>query len=106
MENGEWSLEPEGEAEVLDIIIVSDAVEGTPVAKAVREQVAAELSRRGREMLNEDEEIKSPKRNVIRVESEETHDYVKEGREYGKGRGRKDFRTEGGERSAKALVSL
>ena len=29
MENGEWRLEPEGEAEVLDIIIVSDAVDGT-----------------------------------------------------------------------------
>ena len=31
-------------------------------------------------MLNEDEEIRSPKRKVIRVESEETQDYVKEGR--------------------------
>ena len=31
-------------------------------------------------MLNEDEEIGSPKRKVIRVESEETQDYVKEGR--------------------------
>ena len=42
--------------------------------------VEAKLSRRGREMLNEDEEIRSPKRKVIRVESEETQDYVKEGR--------------------------
>ena len=31
-------------------------------------------------MPNEDEEIRSPKRKVIRVESEETQDYVKEGR--------------------------
>ena len=28
-EESEWRLEPEGEAEVLEIIIVSDAVEGT-----------------------------------------------------------------------------
>ena len=31
MENGEWRLEPEGEAEVPEIIIVSDAVDGTLV---------------------------------------------------------------------------
>ena len=29
LENGEWRLEPEGEAEVPEIIIASDAVEGT-----------------------------------------------------------------------------
>ena len=29
MEESEWRLEPEGEAEVPEIIIVSDAVEGT-----------------------------------------------------------------------------
>ena len=43
-------------------------------------------------MLDEDEDIRSPIRKVIRVESERT--------EYGKRRGRKDFRTERGERSA------
>ena len=31
-------------------------------------------------MLNEDEEIRCPKRTVIRVESEETQDYVIDGR--------------------------
>ena len=31
LEKGEWRLEPEREAEVPEIIIVSDAVEGTPV---------------------------------------------------------------------------
>ena len=31
-------------------------------------------------MLNEGEEIRSPKRKVIRVESEETQDYVREER--------------------------
>ena len=78
-----WRLEPEGEAEVPEIIIVSDAVDGTPVdldGESRHEHVEAKLSRRGREMLNEVEEIRNPKREVIRVESEETQDYVKEGR--------------------------
>ena len=77
LENGEWRLEPEGEAEVLEIIIVSDAVEGTPVdldGESRHEQVEAKLLTWGREMLNEGEEIKSPRRKVIRVESEETED--------------------------------
>ena len=69
MENGEWRLEPEGDAEVPEIIIVSDAVEGTPVdldGESRHEQAEAKLSRRGIEMLNEGEEIRSPKRKVIR----------------------------------------
>ena len=72
LENGEWRLEPEGEVEVPDIIIVSDAMEGTPVdldGESRHEQVEAKLSRRGREMLNE--ELRSPTRKVIWVESEE-----------------------------------
>ena len=83
MEDGEWRLEPEGEAEVPEIIVVSDAVESTFVdldGESCHEHVNAKLSRRGREMLNEDEEVRSPKRKVIRVESEETQDYVEEGR--------------------------
>ena len=79
LENGEWGLEPEGEAEVPETIIVSDAGEGTLVeldGESRHEQVEAKLLRGGREMLNEDEEI----RKVIRVESEETQDYVKEGK--------------------------
>ena len=74
-------MEPEGEAEVPEISIVSDAVESTNVdldLESRREQVEAKLSRRGREILNEGEEIKSPKRKVIRVESEETQDYVRD----------------------------
>ena len=45
-----------------------------------REQVEAKLSRREREKapIDEGEEIESPKRKVIRVESEETQDYVRE----------------------------
>ena len=58
-------------------IIVSDAVEDLD-CKSRREQAEAKLSWRGREMLNEGEEIGSPKRKVIRVESEETQDYVRE----------------------------
>ena len=56
MENGEWRLEPTGEAEVLEIIIVSDAVEGTPVdldGESRHEHVEAKLSRRGREMCKD-----------------------------------------------------
>ena len=81
LENGERRLEPEGEAEVPVIIIVSDAVEGTPAdldGESRHEQVEAKLSRREREMLNEGEGIRSPKRKVIRVEAEETQDYVRE----------------------------
>ena len=79
MASGGWSQK--GEAEVPGIIIVSDAVEGTPLdldGESPHEQVEAKLSRRGREMLNEGEEIRSPKRKVIRVKSEETQDYVRE----------------------------
>ena len=52
-------------------------------------------------MLNEGEEIRSSKRKVIRVESEETHDYVTEEKST-------DYEEEDerGERSAKALISL
>ena len=75
---------PEGEAEVPEIIVVSDAVEDTLVdldGESRHEQVEAKLSRRGREMLNEGEEIRSPRRKVIGVESEETQDHVREGKE-------------------------
>ena len=61
MEESEWRLEPEGEAEVPEIIIVSDAVEGTFVdldGESRHEQVEAKLLRRGREILNGDKESK------------------------------------------------
>ena len=71
LEESERWLEPKGEAEVSEIIIVSDAVEGTPVdldGGSPSEQVEARLSRREREAPNEEgEEIESPKRKVIRV---------------------------------------
>ena len=65
---------------MLEIIIVSDAVEGTFVdldGESRHEQAEAKLSKRGREMLNEGGEIRSPKRKVIRVDSEETQDCVR-----------------------------
>ena len=82
MENDEWRLEPEGEAEVPDIIIVSDAVEGTTVdleGESRHEQVEASF-REGEERCSM--RATSPKRKVIRVGSEETQDYVRE-RQYG-----------------------
>ena len=56
--NGQAGKRRQRRAEVPEIILVSDTVEG--------------------KMLNEGEEIRSPKRKVIRVESEETQDYVTE----------------------------
>ena len=52
MEESKWRLEPEGEAEVPEIIIVSNAVENTFVdldGESRREQVEAKLFRRERE---------------------------------------------------------
>ena len=52
LEESEWRLEPEGEADVPEIIIVSDAVEGTFVdldGESRHEQVEAKLSRRERD---------------------------------------------------------
>ena len=69
-EKSAWRLEPEGEAEVPEIIIVPDAVEGTNVdfdGKSHREQAEAKLSRRGREMLNEGEEIRSTESDSGRI---------------------------------------
>ena len=82
VEKSVWRLEPEGETEVPEIIVVSDAGESTHVdlgCKSHHEQAEANISRREREVPGEEgEEIKSPKRKVIRVESEETQDYVRE----------------------------
>ena len=53
MEDSEWRLEPEGEAEVPEIMIVSDAVEGTFVdldGESRCEQVDAKFLRGGREI--------------------------------------------------------
>ena len=60
MVESEWRLDLDGEAEVREIIIVSDAVEYTFVdldSESRLEQVEVKVSRRRREMLNESEEI-------------------------------------------------
>ena len=65
-----------------EIIVVSDAVEGTFVdldGESRRDHEEAKLSRREREASSEEgEQIKSPKRKVIRMDSEETQDHVRE----------------------------
>ena len=104
----EWRLEAEEEAEVPEIIVVSDAVESTPVdleGESRHEEVEAKLLRRGREMLNEDEEIRSPKNNLGGIRR--NTGLCERRKEHGAGRGgREDLRTERGERSVEAPVSL
>ena len=78
----EWRLEPEGEAEVPEIIVVTDAVASTFVdldGGSRPEQVEARLSRREREKhwAKGVRKLKSHRRKVIWVESEETQDYVR-----------------------------
>ena len=107
----ESRLEPEGEAEVPEIIIVSDAVDSTKVdldGKSHREQAEERSSRREREVPGEgSEDVKSPKRKVIRVKSEETQDYVREANSAEQEQeGRDEFRTECGQCSAETDVSL
>ena len=67
MGKSEWRLEPEGEAEVPEISIVSDAVESTKVdfdGKSHREQAEERFSRREREVPSEGgEEIKKSKKS-------------------------------------------
>ena len=109
LENGEWRLEPEGEAEVLEIIIVSDVVEGTPVdleGESRHEQVEAKLSRREREMLNEGGDQKSEKRSNSGGIRRNTR-LCERRKDYGiRGSETEDLHTECGGLSAKAFVSL
>ena len=69
MEESERRLEPEGEAEVPEIIIVLDAVESTNVdryGKSRRKQAKERSSGREREALGKGcEENKSQKRKAI-----------------------------------------
>ena len=74
-----WRLEPEGETETLETKVVSNGVEGVRADPGRRERVQAKNSRRQSEAPGEEgEEMKSPKRKIIRVESEETQDHVTE----------------------------
>ena len=83
-EGGEdaWRLEPEGKTETLETKVVSHGVEGVYVdsigeGRHEREQVTN--SRKQSEAPGEEgEEIQSPKRKIIRVESEGTQECVRE----------------------------
>ena len=70
-----WGLEPEGETETPETRVVADGVEGIYV------DLKGEVKnhRNPSDVPGEEgEEIKSPKRETTRVESEETQDHVRE----------------------------
>ena len=89
-----WRLEPEGEAERAEATVPWNETEGfsvNPEGEGRYEQVRAKTRRKEREnQANMEEkvdgdapsedgaEIQSPKRKVIRVEPEETQDYVRD----------------------------
>ena len=80
-----WRLEPEGETEMPETGVVSDGVEGICVIQIGEghfERGQIKKSRRQSDALGEEgEEIRSSKRKVIRVESEEAQDYVREAKD-------------------------
>ena len=63
MEDGEWRLEPEGEVEVSEIIVVSDAVEGISV------ELDGEC-RHEKQMFREGEERCSMRARRLEVQNE------------------------------------
>ena len=73
-----WRLEPEVETETPETKVFWKGVEGVlgcPDGEGHHEQEQVKSSRRQSEAPGEEgEEVKSPKRKVIRVESEETQD--------------------------------
>ena len=77
-----WRLEPEGERETLETEVFWNGVEGIPgypYGEGHHKRVQVKSSTRESEAPGEEgEEVKSPKRKEIRVESEETQDYVRE----------------------------
>ena len=75
-----WRLESEGETETPETKVLRSEV--GPDGESRHERVQAKSSRRESEPLGEEgEEVRSPNRKVIRVESEETHDYVREAKD-------------------------
>ena len=74
-----WRLEPEGETETLETMVLWNEVEGVSVNPDGAGDHERKSSRRESEAPGEEgEEVKRPKRKVIRVEFEETHDYLRE----------------------------
>ena len=81
-----WRLEPEGETEMPETSVTSDGVEGFYVdfdGEGHHERGQIQNSMTQSDVPGEEgEEIKSPKRKIIRVESEETTDYVREANDH------------------------
>ena len=77
-----WRLEPEGETKTPETMVLWSEVEGVSVnldGESRHERLVAKSSRSESEALGEEgEEVKSP---MIRVESGETQDYVREAKD-------------------------
>ena len=89
-----WRLEPEGEAETPEAIGLESEVNSVsmnPEGERRHRHVRAEMARKERgnqtrleknvnekALWDDGAEVQSPKRKVIRVESEETQDYVRD----------------------------
>ena len=77
-----WRLEPGGETETPEVIVLWNEAEGVPenpIGEGHHERAQLKSSRRESEAPGEEvEEVRSPERRMIRVESEETQDYVRE----------------------------
>ena len=102
-----WRVESGGETETPETIVLWNEVEGVPMTSDGDERVQAKSSRVDSEGSGEEgEEVKSPKRKVIRVEPEETQDHVREAKDPSQEEAEDKFRTERDQRSAKALVSV
>ena len=95
---------------MLETRVVSDGVEGICVyfhGECHHERVQVKSSRRQSDAPGEEgEEIKSPKRKLIRLESEEMQDYERNKGHGSRGSGRIEFRTECDQCSAEAFVPL
>ena len=118
-----WRLEPEGEAEKPEshsfVEREAEGVSVNPEGESNHEQTRAKITRReGEDQVKMErkadrnapgekgEEIRSPKKKVIRVESEETQDYVRESFELERGwTRRKKFRAKRDQHPAEAHVS-
>ena len=106
-----WRLEPEGEMETLETKVLWKGVEGAPGypdGEGPHERVQVKSSRRESEAPGEEgEEVKSPKRKAIRVESEETQDYVREAKDLNQEEAEEiSFVASAMERSANATVAI
>ena len=71
-------LEPEGETETPETVVLLSEVERTLVVKVAMSEYRRSSRTECETPGEEGEEVKSPKRKVIRVESEETPDCVRE----------------------------